>query len=1184
MKLNKSLLPLLCLSAAASAATNAPIYTSELPNRATSKEQYVVNTKSYKERGDNLYFVVMKEPSLVSYLSQRNADALLSTNQPKSSDINTRSTQAVLYRKQLAHTQQQLVKNMNSVLGTQVQTKHSYQVAVNAIAVHLSAEQVSFLERSDEVMSVEKVGLHQIQTAVGPEFVGAKSMWQGSGERLGSRGEGVVVGIIDSGINAFHPSFADVGGDGYDHINPLGEGNYFGDCKQYAKFCNDKLIGIVSYPEIIDNYPEIVNTDLEDIQEKVRVGYDFNGHGTHVASTAAGNVVKNVNMRLLVEDANQTISEPSAFTFDSISGVAPHANIVSYQVCNQDGACFPELAIKAIEHAIENNIDVLNYSVGGGARNPWGTADSLAFLNAREAGIHVAVAAGNAGPSAETVGSPGNAPWVTTVAAYTHDGDFSDKTLSGFTGGESTPPSIIGKGATGGYSANVVIPEDKQCLTQLEAGTYKGEIVVCERGDIARVSKGINVAAGGAGGMILINLDGGADNLAADPHVIPAIHVSAQDGEQLTQWLASGSDHYATIGASQLIRSPELGDIAGVFSSRGPNIPYAGVLTPDIAAPGVDIHAAFAEDKPFTEDAPQIAYAPLSGTSMASPHVAGALALIKATRPSWTPSQAHSAIMSTAHQVTHKDDDFDGVKERSTFFDQGAGSLRVNKAVNAGLILHTDKQAYLDADPSMGGIPTELNSTSVVLEQCITSCSWTREVEATLDGTWTASYDYINPGFDLSVSPSTFSLTQGQKQTLTFTASANAELASEWVHGYVLFKSNNETLSDSHFQVATRFKAGRIAKEVSATLNNVDNKLAIKDVFTSGSSDLQVIGHGLTRVLEATGRAKGSEFDSERNSPGTNLHTLFSHAITVKPYTKRLIVNVAKTTSPDVDLYVGIDENNDGVPDATEMFYSLLCISGNADSNEQCILENPPTGNYWLAAHNYEGTSAGVEDEITLEYAQIAYTSEPSFMITAPKTVDTNEYFDIAVTVDGYLEDSVLTALEEGQSYYGLVEVGTAASLKTNVGSTLLKITGKEPQDPNTAPIVNAALPDVEYQLQNDSPVNVEIDTANVFIDEQQDELTLSVSGAEQLSIENGVIKGSFDKSGSYTVVLSASDGQLNTSTSFKLEIKAAPVTTPPTQPERESDSGGSVSIWLLLLAALVSGKRLGYGRQVSIK
>ena len=172
----------------------------------------------------------------------------------------------------------------------------------------------------------------------------------------------------------------------------------------------------------------------------------------------------------------------------------------------------------------------------------------------------------------ETVGSPGNAPWLTTVAAYTHDRSFTEKE-SIFSGGDTSLSPLHGEGATAGISAAVVSAVDfgdADCLTPFAADTFSGEIVVCQRGDIARVSKGSNVLAGGAGGMILINVDGGSETVDADFHVLPSIHIDAAQGSELTTWLASGSDHAATISASVMESNPDKADIAAEFTSRGP--------------------------------------------------------------------------------------------------------------------------------------------------------------------------------------------------------------------------------------------------------------------------------------------------------------------------------------------------------------------------------------------------------------------------------------------------------------------------------------------------------------------------------------------------------------------------------------------------------------------------------------
>ncbi|WP_394175355.1 S8 family serine peptidase [Thalassotalea litorea] len=1141
-------------------------------NKIIPNKEKIANIQALKTRQDNTYFVVLKDEPLANYKTHQDSAIFSSDSMANGAPaIELHSTQARAYRQTLKQKQQHIISTLNDAFASNVKIGHDYQIILNAVTVELSEQQVAFLKRSDSVERIEKADLHYIQTATGPEFIGAKNVWQETSEYVGTKGEGVIIGIIDTGINATHPAFAAVGDDGYEHENPLGKGNYLGDCQQFPTFCNDKLIGIVSYPEIIDAYPDIKNTDLDNIDDKVRIGYDFNGHGTHVAATAAGNVVNNVNYRLVIEQGDDNISEESAFNFDSISGVAPHANIVSYQVCDHNGSCYSELTIRALEHAIENGVSVINYSVGGGANSPWNSVATEAFLNARTAGLHVAVAAGNAGPTAETVGAPGNAPWVTTVAAYTHDQSFSDKTLSGFSGGTIVPANMAGKGATPNYTGQVIVPEtDKACLEPFDQGTFNGEIVVCERGDIPRVTKGINVRAGGAGGLILINVDTDIDSLHADLHVIPAIQLSHADGETLLDWLAQGSDHMATIGESTLIRDPELGDIAGVFTSRGPNLPFPEILAPDIAAPGVDIYAAYAEDKPFTENSNQIAYASLSGTSMASPHVAGAMALIHAIRPEWTPAQLQSAIMSTAVQQTYKDDNYSGNPERSDFFDQGAGSIRVHKAINAGLLLDVSEQDYLAADPAEGGNPNDLNTTSVVMTSCISSCSWTRDVTATADGSWIASYEYLNPGFDIVVSPASFSLKAGESQTLTFTATANENLVDEWVHGYVNLANSASDKSDTHFQAVVHFQAGEVVKEISAALNNVDNTIVIEDVYTSGSLELQRKAFGLVKTTTVTGTAEAADSASERNSPGTNLHTVFSHPIVIKPYTKRLIVEIGETLAPDLDLYVGIDEDGNGLPNAIEIYYSLKCISGNVDSKERCVIENPTSGNYWLFAHNFAGSVPGEEDDISLEYAIIEYASGESFDIDMPSQVGQDEKFDISLTINGAMENGELMPLEEGQNYYGLLELGTTASQKRNIGSTLLKVTGKAPVEfVNSPPEINQPPANQSYQLDSNNQVSIEIDVSNVFIDPDQDPLTLTVSGADNLAINLGVLSGSFSKPGTYTIELSADDGSDIVTANFDITIVAAPVIEPP-KPEKGSSGGTQSPLSILLIAIML--------------
>ncbi|QOL26889.1 S8 family serine peptidase [Thalassotalea sp. LPB0316] len=1154
-------------------------------------QEKIKQVRSHKERRDSLYFVQFNDSAVAEYQGDiagypATSLAVNKTNATDKGILNVKSSSSIRYKSYLKSKQQAFAVKAQQVLGRKFAPIHDYQTVLNAVAVELTESEAALLMKQQEVRAVRKVGMHNLHTASGPEFIGAKSVWTGVGEYLGTKGEGVIVGIIDTGINAAHPSFADVGGDGYNHTNPLGDGVYLGDCQTYAKYCNDKLIGIVSYPEILDSYPNIVNNRIDDIEDKLKVGYDFNGHGTHVASTAAGNILNDVSYYMSVEDDEGEIAGKTDFVLESISGVAPHANIVSYQVCNDDG-CFPELTVKAIEHAIENGVNVINYSVGGSPIDPWESIDAIAFLNARAAGIHVAISAGNSGPEASTIGSPGNAPWVTTVAAYTHDQSFTDKVLDGFSGGETTPAPITGKGATSAYTGKVVLASDygdAQCMTPFAENTFSGEIVVCERGTIARVRKGLNVQAGGAGGLILINLADGSSTLNADTHLLPAIHINAEDGETLVDWLSSGSDHMATIPASTIVKDSSLGDVAGSFTSRGPNTPFANIFSPDIAGPGVEIYAAMAEDFPFTLNKESVPYATLSGTSMSSPHVAGALALIHSVHPDWTPAQVQSAIMSTAHQYTEKDDDFDGVRERSDFFDQGAGSIRIHQAIKAGLLLDITKDDYMAADPFRGGEPSELNSTSMVNDQCVATCSWTRTVTATKDATWTSSVELLNDGFSLSVSPQTFTLKAGESQTLTITAEATSTNSiGTWGHGYINLTSDNSTISNSHLQALVNFKAGFIADKVTQEINNVNNQVVIEDVFTSGITEIQTTGYGLFKANNYTGSARGAINDSEQSDPLANLDNLFVIDTEVEQGTKRLIVKLTDTTAPDMDLFIGIDENRDGIPNKLEFNYFLVCVSGNVDSNEECMIENPVSGQYWIAAHNFEGSVAGEPDDVTLEVTKINNLSVSSFDIETPENIETNQVFDLTLTINGYVTQAEnVNALEANEKYYGLLEIGSAAGSTTDIGSTLIELTSYENEAINLAPEVIGSIADVDVQLSSSGSAQLSVDISGVFSDPENDNLTYTVSGIEGLSVTDEVISGTLTQVGNYNVTVTASDGTNDTSVSFTVDVSAAPVPETPKPetpaPTPPSSGGGSLAYFTLLLLALVTRRTARFG------
>jgi len=222
--------------------------------------------------------------------------------------------------------------------GIDAKVRRHFTDALNAYTVTLTQKQALAMAQLPQVAYVQRSELRPLQTDRGPEFIGAKAVWSGGASTFAPyKGDGIVVGIVDTGSNTDHPSFAAIGGDGYHHVNPLGAGNYLGDCATGHATCNDKLIGVWSWPVITDSFDGV----------RPPSGEDYNGHGSHTASTVAGNVVNNVP--LLGSSLGDGDGTPTGFTFAQVSGVAPHANIVAYQVCFPTGGCPDEAILTAVD-------------------------------------------------------------------------------------------------------------------------------------------------------------------------------------------------------------------------------------------------------------------------------------------------------------------------------------------------------------------------------------------------------------------------------------------------------------------------------------------------------------------------------------------------------------------------------------------------------------------------------------------------------------------------------------------------------------------------------------------------------------------------------------------------------------------------------------------------------------------
>jgi subtilisin family serine protease len=681
------------------------------------------------------------------------------------------SPQARAYRAWLGQRRADHLARMAAALGRPVPAEAAFDVVNNAVVVTLDAGEADRLAKLPGIAQVEPEFVRRRMTDAGPQWIGADLVWSGAAG-VASRGAGIVVGVIDSGINRTHPSFAAVGPvDGHVHVNPRGT-TVYGLCATSPSLCNAKLIGIHDFTICTGVHASSSCDDRE-----ANNGLDPDGHGSHVASTAAGNRL-NASLSLATGSVNR-----------QLSGVAPHANLISYKACEEEEDCRGSWLLAAINKAAEERVDVINYSIGGGASDPWATSDATAMLNAREAGVVVVVAAGNDGPRAGSVTSPGIAPWVITVANATHDRGIVNRIVD-LEGGATPPPSggvLLGVGSTLGYGpARIVVPLDfpgcsigndidsppSGISNPWSGQVFNGEIVVCARGTQARVAKSNNVRLAGGGGMILTNTALEGESIVSDAHSIPGSHIGQRDGEALRAWLANGSDHRGRIEGAQVRSEPALADLLASSSGRGPG-PAAGNLKPNIAAPGTSIWAASGSGNGL---------AFLSGTSMATPHVTGAVALLRALRPGWTVSDIESALVGTARFVVRSSDG----SGLATPFEQGGGRLDVVAALGAGLSLPVTPQEFRNARPSIGGRPETLNQAGIVLADCFESCRITRRVRDLVGGGRWAVESAMPAGITLVPSVAEFDIAASGLQSIEFEFRVDdPRLLGQWVSGEV---------------------------------------------------------------------------------------------------------------------------------------------------------------------------------------------------------------------------------------------------------------------------------------------------------------------------------------------------------------------------------------------------------------
>ncbi|GAB3383226.1 hypothetical protein GCM10027432_12760 [Lysobacter fragariae] len=758
-------------------------------NEATFNQGTGVNTPAKKPdtatpNRPGTYIVVYNDDALATYQGTIAGLAAPSRKTVATGKykLDTHSADARRYVGYLQRVQVRMEQAISRAVLHRVPVRARMQHAINGIIADLTPAEARIVAELGNVRLVEPYREYAVDTDVGPALIGAPTAWAGSvGEYYNSaspvQGEGVVVGIIDTGINFGSPSFAATDPiDGYVHVNPLGAGTYLGTCASGGVDdgrCNSKLIGGYDY---VCGAPTNACTTAG-LREEPGFG-DTNSHGSHTASTTAGNH----------RDAM------FASAMRRISGVAPRANIIAYDVCyttisTGQGSCPNTATVSAVNQAIADGIvDVINYSISGG-NEPWTDATSLAFLNAVDAGIYVAASAGNSGPGPNTLGHL--EPWVASTAAAQHGrGGFSS--LLNVTGPAPVPaglqPLILTNG-TGGVDITVALPGTTPLKVSagidtttdgcaaFAAGEFTGAIAVIRRGGCTFAVKANNATAAGAVAVVIANNTAGAILPSVPGTTVPVFSVLQSEGDTIRNFVVANPTATASIGLP--VALPNTPDVLGSFSSRGPAGRF-DLVKPDITAPGVNVLAVIAGT---TVTGSENLIGLMSGTSMASPHHAGAAALVREARPTWTMPEIKSALMMTATPTVYTEDSV----TLANPFARGAGRIRVDRAIRAGLVLNETTANFTAANPDSAGNPTTLNLPSLGNGKCFPTCTFVRTFRnpGTTIGLWRISMSGV-PG---TVSPSLMWVLPGLTRSVTFTVNAAGLPADgSWSFGQVLME------------------------------------------------------------------------------------------------------------------------------------------------------------------------------------------------------------------------------------------------------------------------------------------------------------------------------------------------------------------------------------------------------------
>jgi subtilisin family serine protease len=589
----------------------------------------VLHIPAAHQRGWTRVIVRLSAPPLAAWSSDRSLSSASRTQR-----LNVRSASSKAYLAKLAKLQDAAAAQVRAAIpGAQIQERFS--ILLDGLTVRLPAKSLPKLLGVAAVTKIYPNLSYYSTMDRGPGVIKATDLQAATGDK----GQGIKIGVVDTGVDPTSP-----------FLNPAGFTYPAGFPRGDTKLTTPKVIVARSFPgPVRDN----LSATAFDKSEP---------HGTHVSGIAAG------------DEGTNAPAGPDHPAVANLSGVAPKAWIGNYRVFTVPTplghqANTPEI-VKAFEAAVADGMNVINFSGGGPQTDPANDAMYETIHNVALAGVVPVIAAGNDREDfgLGTTGSPGTAPDAIAVAATSNNHVFAPAlgVVNGppslgavplqSAGGAKVPgawstldqtivdiTSIMGtdgKPVESHLCGSTADPNTS--LGTLPKASVTGKILLADRGTCSFTSKAERAAIGGAIGLILV------DNRFGEANPIPVRlplaggMISDLDGKQLRAYLAAHGGQAAIRVTSGIQEIPtNRGGIITSFSSAGPT-DFGHLLKPDISAPGLDV---LSSTPPATTGS---TFSVFAGTSMATPHVAGAAALLLQLHPGWTPYQVKSALMTTA--------------------------------------------------------------------------------------------------------------------------------------------------------------------------------------------------------------------------------------------------------------------------------------------------------------------------------------------------------------------------------------------------------------------------------------------------------------------------------------------------------------------------------------------------------